>query len=205
MSTEQVGRFQQWWIRKKGRPIPSHVNFFHCFGGLSLTLIILQIFTGVFMLFYYIPEPAKALLSIEQISNDVTLGWLFRNLHRWTSTLLLATLFSHMVIVFYYKAYRSPREFTWVTGVLQLFMVFLMVVTGIMLPWDWRAYWSFAIWMDYIETWFAVGESFKNFLLDTFSLRVVYWTHILGLPLLIAYSLFFHFKMVRRHGITGPL
>jgi quinol-cytochrome oxidoreductase complex cytochrome b subunit len=74
-----------------------------------------------------------------------------------------------------------------------------------MLPWDWRAYWSFAIWMDYIETWSVFGEPIKNILLDTFSLKVAYWTHILGIPLLLAGTLFFHFKMVRRHGISEPL
>ncbi len=205
MSVAETSWFGEWWRRKKGKPIPSHVTFFHCFGGLSFSLIILQLVTGVFMLFYYTPEPDKALYSIEQMSNEVTLGWLIRNLHRWSSTILLATVFSHMVIVFFYKAYRSPREFTWISGVLQLFLVFLLVVTGIMLPWDWRAYWSFAIWMDYIETWAVLGEPLKNILLDTFSLKVVYWAHILGIPLLLAGMLFFHFKMVRRHGISEPL
>ncbi len=205
MVEQEAGRFQTWWRRKRGQAVPSHVNFLYCFGGLSLSLILLQLVSGVFMLFFFTPEPDKALYSIEQMSNEATLGWLFRNLHRWTSTLLLATVFTHMIIVFFYKAYQSPREFTWITGVLQLFMVFLMVVTGIMLPWDWRAYWSFAIWMDYIDTWFLFGEPLKDILLSAFSLRVVYWTHILGIPLFLAGLLFFHFKMVRRHGISGPL
>ncbi|VAX11291.1 hypothetical protein MNBD_GAMMA26-876 [hydrothermal vent metagenome] len=194
-----------WWQKKKAKPIPSHVTFFHCFGGLSLSLIIIQVITGVFMLFYYIPEPDKAAYSIEAMSNDVTLGWLVRNLHRWCSTLLMATVFSHMVIVFYYKAYKSPRQFTWVTGVFQLLIVFLLLVTGIMLPWDWRAYWSFTMWMDYVDTWFIVGEPMKELFLATFSLDVLYYTHILVIPLVLAGFLYFHFKMVRKHGISEPL
>lgn len=198
------------WIKeqirlKKGKPIPSHVTFFYCFGGFSLFLIILQLISGIFMLFFYTPEPDKALQSIEYMSNEVAFGWLFRNMHRWTSTLLLATVFSHMVIVFYLKAYRSPREFTWITGVVQLLMVFLLVVTGIILPWDWRAYWSFAIWMDYIDTWVIFGPSFKDALLSAFTLNAAFYTHVLAIPLLLAGFLFFHFKMVRRHGISGPL
>ena len=198
------------WIKeqirlKKGKPIPAHVTFFYCFGGFSLFLIILQLISGIFMLFFYTPEPDKALQSIEYMSNEVAFGWLFRNMHRWTSTLLLATVFSHMVIVFYLKAYRSPREFTWLTGVVQLLMVFLLVVTGIILPWDWRAYWSFAIWMDYIDTWVIFGPSFKDALLSAFTLNAAFYTHVLAIPLLLAGFLFFHFKMVRRHGISGPL
>jgi quinol-cytochrome oxidoreductase complex cytochrome b subunit len=190
---------------KKGQAVPAHVNFFYCFGGLSFSLIVLQLITGVFMLFFYTPEPDKALYSIEQMSNEVAFGWLFRNMHRWTSTLLLAMVFSHMVIVFYYKAYKSPRELTWVSGVTQLLMVFLLVATGILLPWDWRAYWSFAIWMDYIGTWGGIGMSIKGLLLDVFSLKAAYYTHILAIPLILSVLLYFHFRMVRRHGISEPL
>lgn len=198
------------WIRnrirlKKGQAVPAHVNFFYCFGGISLFLILLQVVSGVFMLFFYTPEPTRALLSIAHLSNEVTLGWLFRNMHRWTSTLLLATVFSHMTIVFYLKAYQSPRKFTWLTGVSQLLMVFLMVATGIILPWDWRSYWSFALWMDYVGTWTLGGESLKAVMLDTFTLNAAYYTHILAIPLILAGILFFHFKMVRRYGISGPL
>lgn len=206
MSATRVAEWVREQIRlKKGKPIPAHVNFFYCFGGVSLFLIILQLVSGVFMLFFYTPEPSQALLSIAHLSNEVPLGWLFRNMHRWTSTLLLATVFSHMVIVFYLKAYRNPREFTWLTGVFQLLMVFLLVVTGIILPWDWRSYWSFAIWMDYIQTWTIGGESIKSLLLDAFTLKLAYFTHILAIPLTLAAFLSFHFRMIRRYGISKPL
>lgn len=198
------------WIReqirlKKGKPIPSHVNFFYCFGGISLFLILIQLVTGVFMLFFYTAEPDKALNSIIHLSNEVPLGWLFNNLHRWASTLLLATVFSHMVIVFYLKAYQSPRQLTWVSGVGQLLMVFLLLVTGIILPWDWRSYWSFAIWMDYVGSWTIGGEALKNLFLDTFTLSAAYYTHILAIPIILALLLRFHFKMVKKHGISEPL
>jgi len=206
MSAAKVAEWVRERVRlKKGKPIPAHVNFFYCFGGFSLFLILLQLVSGVFMLFFYTPEPTKALLSIAYLSNEVTMGWLFRNMHRWTSTFLLATVFSHMVIVFYLKAYQSPRKFTWLTGVSQLLMVFLMVATGIILPWDWRSYWSFALWMDYVGTWTLGGESLKAVMLDTFTLNAAYYTHILAIPLILAIFLSFHFKMVRRYGISGPL
>ncbi len=190
---------------KKGKPIPSHVNFFYCFGGISLFLIGIQLFTGVVMLFFYTPEPEQAYNSILHMSNEVPFGWLLNNLHRWGSTLLLATVFSHMTIVFYLKAYQSPRQFTWLSGVCQLLMVFLLLLTGLILPWDWRAYWSFAIWMDYVGSWTIAGEPLKHLFLDTFTLNAAYYTHILALPLILAVILSFHFKMVRRHGITEPL
>jgi len=190
---------------KKGKPIPSHVNFFYCFGGISLLLIFIQLVTGVVMLFFYTPEPEQAYNSILHMSNEVPFGWLLNNLHRWGSTLLLATVFSHMIIVFYLKAYQSPRQLTWLSGVFQLLMVFLLLLTGLILPWDWRAYWSFAIWMDYVGSWTIAGEPLKALFLDTFTLNAAYYTHILAIPLILAVILFFHFKMVRRHGISEPL
>ena len=206
MSAPKVAEWVRKQIRlKKGQAVPSHVNFFYCFGGISLFLILTQLISGVFMLFFYTPEPTQALQSIAHLSNEVPLGWLFRNMHRWISALLLATVFSHMVIVFYLKAYQSPRQFTWLTGVSQLLMVFLMLVTGVILPWDWRSYWSFAIWMDYIGTWTVGGESIKAIILDTFTLNAAYYIHILLIPLVLATLLFFHFKMIRRFGISEPL
>lgn len=206
MSAANVAEWIKERIRQKlGKPIPSHVNFFYCFGGISLFLILIQLVSGVFMLFFYTPEPDKALQSIAYLSNEVTLGWLFRNMHRWVSSLLLVAVFSHMVIVFYLKAYQSPRQLTWLSGVSQLLLVFLLVVTGIILPWDWRSYWSFAIWMDYVGTWTIGGESIKAVMLDTFTLNAAYYTHVLLIPLILAVFLSFHFKMVRRFGISEPL
>jgi len=198
------------WLRerirlKKSKPIPAHMNFFYCFGGLSFFIILLQLVTGVFMLFFYDPEPREALKSIEYMSNEVVFGEFSRNMHRWASVILLAMVFSHMFIVFYFKAYRSPRELNWISGVVQLLVVFLFIVTGIILPWDWRAYWSFALWVDYIETWPLIGEYFSQLVLDGYNITVGYYIHVLILPVTLTALLGFHFKMVRKHGISEPL
>ena len=165
----------------------------------------MQLLTGIFLIFFYTPNPEFALLSIERMSNEVTGGALFRNMHRWGSTLLVATVFTHMITVFYRKAYRNPREFNWTSGVLQLLMVFAFVISGILLPWDWRAYWSYSIWVDYVESWPLIGGFVQEFLLDTFTIYRVFIIHVLVLPLIITVLLVFHFKMVGKHGISEPL
>ena len=194
----------QWVNAKKAQAVPAH-SFFYCFGGISLLIILLQVITGTFMLFFYTPDPKEALNSIDAMSNEVPLGWLVRNIHRWGSTLLLATVFTHVVTVFYRKAYRNPRELNWVSGVVQFLVVFLFVLSGIILPWDWRAYWSFSIWVDYVATWPLVGEFMKSFVLNTFTIYRSFITHIVILPLILFALLSFHFKMVRKHGISEPL
>jgi quinol-cytochrome oxidoreductase complex cytochrome b subunit len=146
-----------------------------------------------------------ALQSIEQMSNEISGGWLMRNMHRWGSTLLVATVFTHMFTVFYRRAYRNPREFNWLSGVAQFVLVFLFVVTGIILPWDWRADWSYALWVDYVETWPVIGSFVQTFLLDTFTIYRTFIIHVLVLPAILFMSLFFHFTMVKKHGIAEPL
>ena len=190
--------------QKKAQAVPGHV-FMYCFGGISLFIIILQVLTGIFMLFYYTPHPELALKSIELMSTESAMGGLFRNMHRWGSTLLLATIITHMISVIYQKAYRRPRELNWISGILQFVVVFLILTTGIILPWDWRAYWSYALWVDYVETWPLIGTFLKDFMLDTFTINRAFITHVLVLPIFLFLLLHFHFKMVKRHGISEPL
>lgn len=190
---------------QKGKPIPAHMNFFRCFGGLSFFVILLQLFSGIFMLFFYSPEPLQALKSIDYMSTEVLFGGLVRNMHRWASVILLALVFTHMITVFHFKAYRNPRELNWISGVVQLIVVFLFIVSGIILPWDWRAYWSFSLWVDYVDTWPLLGEYFSHAILDNFTISIGYYIHILVLPISLALLLYVHFRMVKKHGISGPL
>ncbi|MEO5363006.1 MAG: cytochrome b N-terminal domain-containing protein [Magnetococcus sp. DMHC-8] len=201
---ERTG-FRQFRARKQAQAVPAHMGFLYCFGGISLFIILLQVLTGLFMVFYYEPHPQEALRSIERMSNTVPLGWLFRNMHRWGATLLMATVFSHMITVGFQRAYSRPRELNWVSGVLQFLVVFLLLATGLLLPWDWRAYWSFAIWMDYVRTWPLIGEVLQAFFLDSFTINRGFVMHVLVLPLVLMVLLRFHFGMVRRHGISEPL
>lgn len=200
---ERTGICQQARL-KMGQAVPSHM-YFYCFGGISLFIIIQQALTGVYMLFFYTPHPELALKSIEMMSNEDALGKLFRNMHRWGSILLLATIITHVVTVVYQKAYRRPRELNWISGVFQFLVVVLLLSTGILLPWDWRAYWAFALWVDYVDTWPVIGGTLKNFMLDAFTINRAFITHAMILPVALGLLLRFHFKMVRRHGISEPL
>lgn len=201
---ERTG-LKQYWQRKKELLIPDHVTFFYCFGGISFTIILLQLFTGLSMLFFYVPRAEEAFDSIIRISNEVPLGWLMRNMHRWGATIIVATLMIHMANVFYHKAFRGPREFNWLSGFTMLIVVFIFSFTGTILPWNWRSYWVLVIATDFIGTWPGIGGSLKWLLLDYFTVYRSFIIHIFFLPLLAAILLTFHFKMVKRHGISGPL
>lgn len=201
---ERAG-LKRYWTNKKGLLIPDHVNFFYCFGGISLSIIILQLLTGLFITFFYVPKPEDAFNSILRMSNQVPLGWLMRNMHRWGATVLVATLLTHMFSVFYHRAYQRPRELNWLSGTLLFLIVLIFSITGTILPWNWRSYWVLVIWTDYIGSWPVIGEFLKWPILEYFSVSRSFVIHVLLLPIVVTVLLVFHFKMVKRHGISGPL
>ena len=72
-------------------------------------------------------------------------GLLTRNIHRWAAHLMVFFVFLHMMRVFYHGAYKPPREFNWVVGVLLLFFTVALSFTGYLLPWDQIAFWAITI------------------------------------------------------------
>lgn len=186
-------------------PVPPFANFWFCFGGLAFLCILIQFATGVVMLFYYVPEPARAQDSIKILCNEVFFGGMTRNLHRWAATFLLLFLFVHAVNVITRRAYQSPRELNWWSGILLYFITFISVITGIILPWDWRSYWELVIWTDWIGTIPFIGNEHKAWFLSIFSLKKSFAIHIWLIPFFLLFLLLFHFKMVRKLGVKEPL
>src|SRR5256886_2110530 len=65
------------------RKVPSDTNWFHTLGSATLTAFLVQALTGVILAMYYKPDPDRAYESIRFITDDLTLGWLVRGMHRW--------------------------------------------------------------------------------------------------------------------------
>src|SRR3989304_3389185 len=101
-----------------------------CLGGLSFFLFILLTITGIFLMFYYTPTAPQAYEDIEALSTTVAFGSLVRNLHRWGAHLMVLTVFLHMTRVFYHGAYKPPREFNWVVGIVLLLLSLLLSLWG---------------------------------------------------------------------------
>ena len=93
---------------------------FYFLGGMALFLFVVQIVTGILLSLYYKPSPDQAFESVQAIMTEVDFGWLIRSAHSWSANLLIGVLFLHMLTTYMMRAYRRPREFTWMTGVLLL-------------------------------------------------------------------------------------
>ena len=111
-------------------------------GGMTLFLFLVQVASGILLLLYYRPSADEAFESVQFIVTQVEFGWLIRNIHSWSANLLILAVFAHLFSVFFLKAYRKPRELTWITGVLLLFVMLGFGFSGYLLPWNELAFFA---------------------------------------------------------------
>ncbi|MBV9436410.1 MAG: cytochrome b N-terminal domain-containing protein [Acidobacteria bacterium] len=127
-------------------PVPkSTASWWYVFGSASLTLLILQVLTGIFLAITYVPSAADAWQSLQVLNHQLPLGWFLRAMHGWGSNFMVAVVLVHMVQVFVFGAYKFPRELTWIVGVFLLVLTLGMAFTGQVLRFDQDAYWGVGI------------------------------------------------------------
>ena len=105
-------------------------------GGLTMLFFLIQVATGCLLLFYYQPTVTDANLSVEFMSTYVSTGSLLRNMHSWSSSAMVLFALVHLLVTFAMKAFSEPRELTWLSGVVLLFLTFAFAFTGYLLPWN---------------------------------------------------------------------
>jgi quinol-cytochrome oxidoreductase complex cytochrome b subunit len=182
-----------------------------CLGGLSFFLFILLTITGIFLMFYYYPTAERAYADVAALSTNVVFGTLVRNMHRWGAHLMVLTVFLHMSRVFYHGAYKPPREFNWVVGVVLLLLTLLLSFSGYLLPWDQLALWAVTVGTNMAGFVPVVGDQVKFALLagpevTANTLLRFYVLHVLFFPFIIVIFMAVHFWRVRKDGgISGPL
>jgi len=183
-----------------------------CLGGLSFFLFLVLTVTGVYLMFWYTPSATQAYTDILNLQTEVTFGLLTRNIHRWGAHLMVFFVFLHMMRVFYHGAYKPPREFNWVVGVVLLFLTtFGLSFTGYLLPWDQIAFWAITIGSNMAGYIGLVNYPGNVLLLGGLevgqnTLLRFYVLHIMFMPLITAIFLAVHFWRIRKDGgISGPL
>jgi quinol-cytochrome oxidoreductase complex cytochrome b subunit len=189
------------------RKVPK-VNWWFTLGSASLFLFILQGITGIMLTVYYVPSPDHAYDSIQYIMTGVSFGWLIRGIHHWGASLMVLIVFFHMLRTYFFGAYKYPREFTWVTGVLLLLLTLGMGFTGYLLPWNQRAYWATTVATSIAGTVPFIGNFINQALrggadLSAVTLARFFSVHIWWFPAMIAALIGVHLYMVIRLGISS--
>jgi cytochrome b6 len=193
---------------KKRVPIHGCSPFYYL-GGMALFLFLVQIVTGVLLSLYYKPSPDQAFESVRAIMTEVDFGWLIRSAHSWSANLLIGVLFLHLLTAYLMRAYRRPREMTWVTGVLLLGVFLAFGFSGYLLPWNELAFFATRVGTAIVGVVPVVGDDLlllarggEDVTGDT--LARFYALHIIVFPLVAFALLGMHLFLVQKHGMSIP-
>jgi quinol-cytochrome oxidoreductase complex cytochrome b subunit len=114
-------------------------------------------------------------------------------------------VFAHMFRVFYRGAYRPPREFNWVIGVVLLLITLLLSYTGYLLPWDQLAFWAITVGSNIASAVPVMGSKIRFLMLgghfvNANALLRFYVLHCMILPLVAIFFVAIHFWRIRKDG-----
>src|SRR5918912_3318153 len=192
------------------RKIPRGVNWYYTLGSATLFAFLNQAVTGVFLAMYYQPNSAGgAYDSVRYITTNAFLGQFVRGMHKWGASVMIILIFVHMSRVFFFGAYKYPRELTWVIGVVLLILTLAEGFTGYLLPFDQRSYWATIVGVNINGTGPFVGPFLSDFLragpeFGATTLSRFYSIHMLLIPGGIIALIGAHLFLVTKLGITSP-
>ncbi|HEV3083754.1 MAG TPA: cytochrome b N-terminal domain-containing protein [Gemmataceae bacterium] len=194
-------------------PIPraaaGPMGWWYVFGSASLTLLVIQILTGIGLSFVYVPSAAKAYDSLLDLNYSQPLGWFLRALHYYAGSGMVVMVLAHMTQVFLHGAYKYPRELTWVVGVVLLLCTLGMFFTGQVLRWDPDAYWGLAVagsmagrvpWLGPDVVRLVLGGP----VIGGDSLSRFFALHVFIIPGALLFFLAIHLWLVIKCGVSAP-
>ncbi len=192
------------------RKVPKGINWAYTLGSATLFAFLNQAVTGVFLAMFYRPDvTGGAYESIRNINDNVFLGQFVHGMHKWGASVMIVLIFLHMGRVFFFGAYKYPRELTWIIGVVLLILTLAMGFTGYLLPFDQRSYWATIVGVNINNTAPFLGPYIGDFLrsgpeFGATTLSRFYAIHMMLIPGIMAALIGFHLYLVTKLGISAP-
>jgi len=192
------------------KEVPLHrQSIWYYFGGMTLFLFVVQVVTGILLLLYYRPSAENAFESVQFIMTEVKFGWLIRSIHSWSANLMILTLFIHMFSVYFMRAYDRPREVTWVSGVVLLFLSICFGFSGYLLPWNEVSFFATKVGTEIAGVVPVVGKTMLRFLrggdeVTGATLTRFFGFHVAVLPAMATVFIGLHVLLVQLHGMHVP-
>ena len=193
------------------KSVPTHRgSVWYYFGGLALFLFIVQVLSGILLLLYYRVGAESSYESVRFITTKVHFGWLIRSIHSWGANLMVMAAIIHMFSVFFERAYRKPRELTWVTGMVLLGLAMFFGFSGYLLPWNKLAYFATKVGTEIVGVIPGIG----HFMLRTLrgsddvtgaTLSRFFGLHAAILPAVFSVVLAIHLMFVQVQGMSEPM
>src|SRR5215470_1846379 len=192
------------------KKVPAHrYSYWYFLGGMTLFLFGIQVLTGALLLLYYRPGADEAFESVQFIMTQVQFGWLIRSVHSWSANLLVFIAFAHMFSVLFLKAYRKPRELTWMSGVLLLFLMLGFGFSGYLLPWNTLSYFATKVGTEIPAQIPVIGRPILLFLrggedVTGSTLTRLFGVHVAILPAIATLLIVIHVALIQWFGMSVP-
>ncbi len=187
---------------------PKNFNFWYFFGSLALLVLVMQIFTGVWLAMSYKPDAGLAFGSVEYIMRDVDWGWLIRYLHSTGASAFFVVIYLHMFRGLMYGSYRKPRELLWIIGMIVYLVMMATAFMGYLLPWGQMSYWGAQVIVNLFSAVPFVGEELGvwirgDYVISDVTLNRFFALHFL-LPFILAALVFIHIVALHAVGSNNP-
>jgi len=188
---------------------PKNFNFWYYFGSLALLILVMQIFTGIFLTMHYKPDTKLAFASVEFIMRDVDWGWLIRYLHSTGASFFFIVIYLHMFRGLLYGSYRNPRELIWIFGVVIYVALMAEAFMGYLLPWGNMSYWGAQVIINLASAIPVVGNGLSewirgDFVVSDATLNRFFAFHVIAVPLILIALVFVHIVALHKVGSNNP-
>ncbi len=188
--------------------VPKNLNVWYVFGALLLLSLVLQVITGLWLTFFYIPTAEQAFGSIQQLLRQVPCGWILRSLHTTGASAIVVLVYLHLLRGLLYRSYRSPREVVWLLGVVLLWLLLLEAFLGYLLPWGQMSYWGATVVTNMLSS-IPGGQMLATWLRGDYvvsgiTLQRFFALHIIALPCLLAWVIRLHIAALHHVGSGNP-
>jgi len=192
------------------KKVPVHrYSYWYFLGGMTLFLFGVQVLTGALLLLYYRPGADEAFESVQFIMTQVHFGWLIRSVHSWSANLLIFMAFAHLFSVLFLRSYRKPRELTWVSGILLLFLMLGFGFSGYLLPWNTLSYFATKVGTEIPAQIPIIGRPTLLFLrggedITGSTLTRMFGFHVAILPAIATLLIGLHVGLIQWFGMSVP-
>jgi len=184
-------------------------NIWYVFGVLAMVVLVMQVFTGIFLTMNYKPSAMEAFASVEYIMRDVEWGWLIRYMHSTGASFIFIVVYLHMFRGLLYGSYQKPRELIWVIGMMIFFVLFASAFSGYLLPWGQMSYWGAQVIISLFGAIPGIGEAIVEIIRGDYSISDItlnrfFALHVIALPLALVALVFVHIVALHHVGSNNP-
>nr|QUS63488.1 cytochrome b [Odontoptilum angulatum] len=188
-------------------PSPSNISSWWNFGSLLAFCLIIQIISGLFLTMYYTANIEMAFYSVNYICRNVNYGWLIRTLHANGASFFFFCIYLHIGRGIYYESFNL--KYTWMIGIIILFILMATAFMGYVLPWGQMSFWGATVITNLLSAIPYLGTMlvqwiWGGFAVDNATLTRFYSFHFL-FPFIILMLTMIHLLFLHQTGSNNPL